>query len=160
MREFPVELAGLGVERAWLQRAIIDPDYRNHFRIVSCREDLIRRLELLIRKSFLHDFHAASLQESDYPLACYPRQESSIRDWCKNHAVLRHENVRCSEFGNISEHVADDGIVESAGMSFKERTRIIGIKASGLRINGHGVERRPAIRRQHRRKALRGAHRS
>src|SRR5277367_125500 len=146
MREFPIELAGLGVERAWLQRAIIDPDYRNHFRIVSRREDLVRRLELLIPKSFLHHFHAASLQESDYPLTCYTSEEGSIRDGCKNHTVLRHENVRCSEFGNISEHVADDSIVETAGVSFKERTRIIGIKASRLRIDGHGVERRPAIR--------------
>src|SRR5580658_2233624 len=123
MREFPIELAGLGVERAWLQGAIINPDYRNHFRIIPRREDLVRRLEFLIRKSFLHDFHTASLQEPDYSLTRNPRQESSIRDGCKNHTALRHENVRRSEFGNISQHVADDSIVESASMSFKERTR-------------------------------------
>src|SRR5271156_3475399 len=160
MREFPIESAGPGIYGAELKFAIVDSCHWHHFGIVTGREDLVCCLQLLVRESFLDHFHAASLQEPNYALPCYAREESSVRDRCKNPPLLRHENVRCSEFGNISEHVADDSIVEPAGMSFKKRTRIIGIKASGLRIDRHGVERRPTIRRKHGRKALRRAHRS
>ena len=46
-------------------------------------------------------------QQRDNTLAGNPVQERAIGLWREDRSVLDHEDVGCSRFGDIAEHVAD-----------------------------------------------------
>src|SRR5580692_5350017 len=159
MRECPIEFSSLGVDGTEGKRAIADASRRNHLGIVSCRENLICLLKILVSESRLDDTQATLTQQPDHSLAGDARQKCSVRNWSENYTFLRHENIRSSEFGDIAQHIAHDGIVEAAGLSFKKRARVVGIETASLGVDRHRLKSRPAIRRQRDRETLGRAHR-
>src|SRR5580700_11948658 len=118
MRECPIKFSSFGVDRTEGKRAIADASRRNHLGIVSCRENLICLLKILVSESRLDHTHATLAQQSDHSLAGDACQKCSIRNWSEHHTILRHENIRSSEFGDIAQHIAHDGIVEAASLRF------------------------------------------
>ena len=63
MRERPIEFSCFGIERAELERTIINAGHRDDFRIIPRREYLIRFLEVSIREGFFDHGHAGSAQQ-------------------------------------------------------------------------------------------------
>src|SRR5437667_7100922 len=147
MREHPIEFPGFAVDWAKLKRTVTNPGHRNNFGIVSSRENLIRLLEILIGKCLLDHRHTAFAQKPNYPLASDTRQKCSIRRRCKDYAIPGHKNVRGRELCHIAQHVANNRIIEAAGVCLEKRTSIIGIQTSGLGIHWHVLERWPTIGR-------------
>src|ERR1700678_645426 len=102
MCKCPIEFAGLGVDGAEWERTIADASRWNHLGIVPCRENLIGLLEFLIGECLLDYGNATIPQKADYSLPRNAREESAIGNWSEYHAVLRHENIRSSELGDIA----------------------------------------------------------
>src|SRR5437879_11803446 len=147
MRKLPIEFPGLCVNWAELKLTVSDPGYRNDFGLISCRENLICLLKILLGKGLLDYRHTAFTQKPNHPLASDTRQKCSIRRRCKHYAILGHKNVRGRELGHIAQHVANDRIIEAAGVRLEKRASIVGIQTSGLGIHWHVLERWPAIGR-------------
>ena len=66
----------------------------------------------------------------------------------KDRAVLGHEYVGGAGLGDVAERVAHEAIVEAARLRFDHGARVVGIKASGLGVDGHRFQRRTAEGRQ------------
>src|SRR5580704_9852090 len=158
MCERPIEFSSLGVDWAEGKWVVANTSHRNHLGIVSGRENLICLLKILVSESLLGHTHATLAQQPDDPLAGDAGQKSSVWNRRKHHAVLRHENIRSREFGDIAQHVTDDGIVEASRLSFKKRTRIVGIETSRFGIDWHALKSWPAIGRERDGEALGSAH--
>src|ERR1700677_256520 len=145
MGERPVEFPGLGVERAKLQSTVADASDGDYFGVVSSRENLVGLLEVLISESLLNQLNAGCTQESHYPLARDAGEKCSVRDGGKHDAVFCQEDIGGGEFGDVAQHVADDGVVEASSLGFEQGARIVGIKTSGLGIDRHVFKGWPAI---------------
>src|SRR6266576_2534716 len=154
----PIQLPGLCIDGATRERAIINPRHRNYFRIVSCREDLVCRPEILISKTLLHDFHAVVAQQCDYTVAGNPSEKGPICNRREDQSVFGHEDIRGCKLSYITEHVADYCIVITSPMGLKQRTRVVGIETSGLGVNRHSLEGWPTIGRQSDRETFRSPH--
>ena len=148
MRELPIKFPAFGVQGTEWKCAIVDAGHWNYFGIVSRGEYLVRFFEILICERFLDDRYTGTPQQPDDALASDACEESSVRDGREYYAVFRHEYIRGGELGDIAQHIAHNRVVETSSVHFKKRARIGGIKASGLGIHRHGVERGPAKRRQ------------
>src|SRR6266436_8635827 len=148
MRELPIYFAGLGIEGTRLNYTVTDPAHGNDFRIISARKNLVRGLEVVITESFLDYFHSAFAQQPDHPLTGNARQKCSIRYRCINRTTFCHKDVGSGQFGDVAKHVADNGIVKSAGMRLEKRAGVVWIETSGFGIHRHGVLRRPSKGRQ------------
>src|SRR5580698_5879423 len=114
MCKCPIEFPGLSVDGTEGKRAITDASRRNHLGIVPCRENLIGLLEILVSQSCLDHTHAILAQQSDHSLTGDACQECSVGNWSEHHSILRHENVRSSELGDVAQHIAHDSVVEAA----------------------------------------------
>src|SRR5947208_9205146 len=147
MRELPIEFPGLCVNWAELKRMIANPGHWNDFGIVSRRENLICLLKILISKGLLDYCHTAFAQKSNHPLASNARQKCTIRRRCKHYAILGYKDVRSRELGHIAQHVANDRIIEAAGVRLEKRASVVGIETSGLGVHRHALYRWPAISR-------------
>src|SRR5207253_1837890 len=86
---------------------------------------LTRLLKILIGKGLLDYRHTAFTQKPNHPLASDTRQKCSIRRRCKHYAILGHKNVRGRELGHIAQHVANDRIIEAAGVRLEKRAILI-----------------------------------
>src|ERR1700733_1700854 len=120
MRECPIKFSRLGVQRADGESAVVDASRRNHLRIVSARENLVRPFKILIGESFLYHRYATLAQQSDYPLAGDARQKCSVGNRREYNSVLGHENIRGGQFGDVAQHIANNRIVEAARLRFKK----------------------------------------
>src|SRR5271168_2536877 len=145
MGECPIKFSSLGVDWAERKNAIADPGHRNHLRIVSRRENLICFLEILVSESLLDYAYTTLAQQLDDSLTGNARQKGSVGNRREHDAILRHEDIRGREFGDVAEHIANNGIVEAARLRFKKRPRVVGIEAAGFGIDRHRLKRRPAI---------------
>jgi len=121
MCERPIEFSSLGVDRTEGQSAVANASHRDHLGIVSRRKDFICLLEILVRQSLLDYIYSALTQQTDHPLARYPSEKRAIRNGRKHYTIFRHENIRGGEFGDVAEHIADDCIIEAAGVRLKQR---------------------------------------
>src|SRR6202035_2885102 len=111
-----------------------DPRYGNDLGIVSGRKDFIGLLEIFVTERLLNDRYSPISQESDYSLASNARQECPVREWSKYDSIFRHENVGRCEFRDIPQHVADNGVVEAAGLRVAERPGVVGIETASLGV--------------------------
>src|SRR5271163_4133379 len=137
MGECPIELSSLGVDWTERKNAIANPGRWNHLGIVSGRENLICFLEILVGESLFDDIYAILAQQSDDSLTGNASQKGSIGNRREHDPILRHEDIRGGEFGDIAEHIAHNGIVEAARLRFKKRPRIVWVKAAGFGIDRH-----------------------
>src|ERR1700733_725438 len=158
MRERPIKFSSLGVQRAEGESAVADASRRNHLGIVSTRENLVRLFKILIGESFLHHRYATLAQQPDYPLAGDAGKKCSVGNRREYNAVLRHENIRGGQFGDVAQHIADNRIIEAARLRFKKRAGIVGIEAARFRVYRHRIESWPTIRRQRDGEAFGRAH--
>src|SRR5208283_2401688 len=154
----PVKFSSFGVNGAERKRTLPDARHWNYLGIVSGRKDLIRLLKVVVSERFLDHAHIALTQQADYSLARDACQKSSIRNGREHHTVFCHEDIRGSEFSDIAQRIADDGIVEAPRVRLKKRTGIVGIKTSRFGIDRHGFESGPAKGRQRDGETLGRAH--
>src|SRR5580698_8109813 len=130
MRKRPVKFSCLRVQRTEGEWAIVDSSHGDNLRVISRREYFIRCLKALVGQSLLNHRHAVIAQQADDSLTSNAGQKSSIRDGCVNHAILGHENVRGSQLGDVAQHVANDRVVETAGLHLEKGEGVGGVKTS------------------------------
>ena len=112
MREVPVELPSLTEYRAGLERALLDPGDRDDFRVIASRENLVRRLEIMVAQGRFNDFVSSSAQQRDHSLPGNPGQEGSVGNRGRHDTSLDHEKVRGSELRHVTQDIAYDGIIK------------------------------------------------
>src|SRR5580700_9240135 len=122
MCKFPVEFTSLGIERAKLKRSLTDASYGHDLGIIPGGEDLISLFKILVGQGFLNHRHASLTEQSDHSLSRNPRQEGSVWDRRQHSASFRHEHIGGRELRYVSQHVADNRIVESPFMCFEEKS--------------------------------------
>src|SRR5262249_5439271 len=79
VRVVPVQRPGLAIERAGLQRAIVDAGHRGKLGVVGRREDLVRILEVRVGQGRLRDRHAGAAQQRDHALARDAVEKGTVR---------------------------------------------------------------------------------
>src|SRR5258708_29290931 len=85
VREVPVKVARLAVERPGLERPVVDAGDRRHFGKIARRENLVGGLEIRIGEGFLDHHGAGLLQQPGHALTRDAVEERAIR--CRSEAA-------------------------------------------------------------------------
>ncbi len=93
VRVGPVKFSSFVVNRSGMEELAVDPRDRDDLRIVPSRENLIGDFEFLIRHDLLDDCYSSIPQQPNYSLPRNSVQERSVRDWCVDDPVFRHEDI-------------------------------------------------------------------
>src|SRR3984957_18112664 len=128
----PVQIPGPAVERARLQRAVVDPDNRRDLGEIAAGKDLVGAEKINVAQGGFDNGDAIAAQQIDHPLPRDAVEERAVRHRRIDHAILRHEHVCVSELGDIAEQVEQQAIVEARRLRFHQRTPIVWIEAGRL----------------------------
>src|SRR5580704_8282855 len=148
MRKCPIEFSCFGIQGAERKCAVTDPSDWDDLGIVPGGKDFVGFLEVRVGECLLDDGYTLIAQEADDSLTSNAGQKCPVREWSEHNSIFGHKDVGSGKFGDIAEHVTNDGIIEAARLRLKERPRVVGIKAAGLGIDRHRVQRWSAIGRQ------------